>query len=105
MRAHLQSHPIVVKTDYPIRKVLTKPDLAGRMIEWLVELFEFGISYEPREPIHSQQLADFVVELSPEPTSANAQQAQWTIYVDRLSNTKGSGVRIILEGPTGLTTE
>jgi len=61
----------VVKTDYPIRKVLTKPDLIGRMIMWSVELSEFGITYEPRGPIRSQYLADFLVELSLEPTSVN----------------------------------
>jgi len=80
--------------------VLTKPDLAGRMIGWSVELSEFGITYEPRGPIRSQRLVDFLVELSP--TSPNT---QWISYVDRSSNTKGSGVEIILEGPVGLTIE
>jgi len=51
MRAYFQNHLIVVKTDYPIRKVLTKPDLAGQMIGWSVELSEFGITSEPRGPI------------------------------------------------------
>ena len=102
MRAYFQNHPVVVKTDYPIRKVLTKPDLAGRMIGWSVELSEFGITYEPRGAIRSQRLADFLVELSPEPASPST---QWVIYVDGSSNAKGSGAGIILEGPAGLTIE
>jgi len=42
------------------------------------------------------------MELSPEPASPNT---QWIIYVDGSSNTKGSGVEIILEGSAGLTIE
>lgn len=53
MRAYFQNHPIVVKIDYPIVKILEKPDLAGRMIGWSIELFEYGICYEPRGAIKS----------------------------------------------------
>jgi hypothetical protein len=38
LRQYFQSHKIVVKTDYPIKNVLRKPDLAGRMVAWSVEL-------------------------------------------------------------------
>ena len=38
MRAYFQNHEIIVKTDYPIAKILSKPDLAGRMISWAMEL-------------------------------------------------------------------
>jgi len=40
-------------TDHPIRKVLQKPDVAGRMVQWEVELLEFNVQYEPRGPIKS----------------------------------------------------
>jgi len=30
-RPYFQNHNITVKTDYPIQKILQKPDLAGRM--------------------------------------------------------------------------
>jgi len=53
-----------VITDLPIRKVLQKPDVAGRMVRWAVELSEFDVQYEPRGPIKGQVYADFVVELS-----------------------------------------
>jgi len=32
MRMSFENHHIIVKTDYPIMKILAKPDLAGRMI-------------------------------------------------------------------------
>ena len=38
MHPYFQNHSIIVRTDYPIFKILFKPDLAGRMISWSVEL-------------------------------------------------------------------
>jgi len=55
---------VIVMTDLPIRKVLQKPDVAGRMVQWAVELSEFDVQYEPRGLIKGQVYADFVVELS-----------------------------------------
>nr|KYP31941.1 Retrovirus-related Pol polyprotein from transposon opus [Cajanus cajan] len=43
LRPYFQSHQVVVKTDYLIKQILRKPELAGRMIAWSVELSEFGI--------------------------------------------------------------
>jgi len=63
LRPYFQGHPITVKTDHPIGKVLLRPDLAGRMISWSIELSEFYLSFEPGEPIRAQCLADFVAEL------------------------------------------
>ena len=54
---------IIVRTDQPIRQVLQKPDLAGRIVTWLVELSEFDIRYEPRAAIKAQTLANFLVEM------------------------------------------
>jgi len=51
-------------TNLPILKVLQKPDVAGRMGRWAVELSEFDVQYEPRGPIKCQVYADSVVELS-----------------------------------------
>lgn len=51
LRPYFQGHQVVVRTDYPIAKVLRKPDLVGRMIGWSVELSEFGLHYEPRRSV------------------------------------------------------
>jgi len=42
---------VTVMTDLPIRKVFQKPDIAGQMVHWAVELFEFDVQYEPKGPI------------------------------------------------------
>jgi len=86
MRAYFQNHTIVVKTDYPIIKVLGKPDLAGRMIGWAVELSEYGVQYEPREAVKSQCLADFVAEMCH--GLETMQPTTWMLHVDGSSNPK-----------------
>nr|KYP55589.1 hypothetical protein KK1_001806 [Cajanus cajan] len=34
LRHYFQSYEVVVRTDHPIRQVLQKPDLAGKMMKW-----------------------------------------------------------------------
>nr|KYP40114.1 Retrovirus-related Pol polyprotein from transposon 17.6 [Cajanus cajan] len=43
LQPYFQSHQVVVKIDYPIKQILRKPGLAGRMTAWSMELSEFGI--------------------------------------------------------------
>ena len=47
---YFQSFTVIVMTNLPNRKVLQKPDVAGRMVRWAVKLSEFDIQYEPRGP-------------------------------------------------------
>jgi len=100
LRPHFQNPSITVKTDYPIQKILQKPDLAGRMSSWAVELLEFNIRYEPHGPIKAQCLLDFVNDLQQTPI-----EDQWTLQVDGSSNPKGAQAGIILEGPNDILIE
>nr|KYP49822.1 Retrotransposable element Tf2 [Cajanus cajan] len=65
LRPYFQSHQVVIKTDYPIKQILRKQELARRMIAWSVKLSEFDIQYESRGALKAQCLANFVVELTP----------------------------------------
>ncbi|KAJ8464738.1 hypothetical protein OPV22_027290 [Ensete ventricosum] len=65
LRPYFQTHPIKVITDQPLPQILSKFDVAGRMLKWSVELGEFDIEYEPRKTIKDQVLADFLSELAP----------------------------------------
>nr|KYP76697.1 Transposon Ty3-I Gag-Pol polyprotein [Cajanus cajan] len=38
LRHYFQSHRIIVRTDCPMMKVLRKPELAGQMVAWSIEL-------------------------------------------------------------------
>jgi len=103
LRSYFQSHQIVVKSNYPIKQVLRKPDLAGRMVAWSIELSEYDIRFLPRGSIESQVLADFLVELS-SPLHEETPRV-WILSVDGSSNLKGSGAKIVLEGLSDLLIE
>ncbi|XP_068466418.1 uncharacterized protein [Phaseolus vulgaris] len=89
-------------TDLPIRKVLQKPNVAGRMVRWAIEVSEFDIQYEPRGPIKGHVYADFMVELSSATTHQEGADFRWVLSVDGSSNQQGSGAGVILEGLNGL---
>ena len=55
----------MVMTDQPIRKPMNKPEAAGRMVQWAIELSQFDIEYHPRAAIKAQALVDFIVEFTP----------------------------------------
>ena len=101
MRTYIQNHAIMVKTNYPIYRILYKPDLVGQMIRWSVELSEFDIWYEPRGAIKSQCLANFSAELPPQLDTPTT----WTIYVDGSSNKTSCDTSVVLEGPGDLLIE
>jgi len=102
---YFQIFTVIVMTNLPIRKVLQKPDMAGRMVRWVVELSEFDVQYEPRGPIKGQVYVDFVVELSLTATHQEGVDFRWVLSVDGSSNQQGSGAGVILEGPNGLLIE
>nr|KYP74632.1 Retrovirus-related Pol polyprotein from transposon 17.6 [Cajanus cajan] len=83
LRRYFQSHWVVVYIDCPISKVLGKPELAGRMMAWSVELSQFDITFKPRGPIKAQCLADFVNELHPH---SHFEEHWWTLHVHGSSN-------------------
>jgi len=105
LRHYFQSFTVLVMTDLPIQKVLKKPDVAGRMVKWAVELSEFDIKYKPRGSIKGQIFADFVVELSFETAQDAGEGFRWVLSVDGSSNQLGSGAGVILEGPNGVLIE
>jgi hypothetical protein len=69
LRPYFQAHAIRVLTEYPLKKVLQKPDLSGRLVCWAVELREFDLEFYLRTTIKAQVLADFIAEFSNLPES------------------------------------
>jgi hypothetical protein len=51
LRPYFQAHAIRVLTEYPMKKVLQKPDLSGRLVNWAMELGQFDIEFHPRTTI------------------------------------------------------
>ncbi|GKD63731.1 reverse transcriptase domain-containing protein [Tanacetum coccineum] len=62
LRRYFQAHPIAVITDQPIKQIMSRPDVAGRLQKWRVMLGEHNITYRPRTSVKGQILADFLVE-------------------------------------------
>ncbi|XP_057505747.1 uncharacterized protein LOC130789037 [Actinidia eriantha] len=66
---YFQAHPISVYTEYPLKDILLKADLTGRLSKWSLELGQFDIKFSSRMAIKGQVLADFVAEFSPKSES------------------------------------
>ena len=110
LRHYFESHPISVVTNYPLKSVLRKPELLGRLAKWSVYLSGYDISYKPKTAIKSQVLADFVADFNPEleekaqleiNTIATHDDKSWIMYVDGSSNIRGSGLGIVLRSLQG----
>ncbi|GAA0152926.1 hypothetical protein LIER_11285 [Lithospermum erythrorhizon] len=61
-KIYFESDPIQVVTDQSMKRVITSPQLSGRLTTWAIELSEFDISYFPRTSIKAQTLMDFIIE-------------------------------------------
>lgn len=107
-------------TNYPLKDVLRRADLSGRVSKWGVELNAYDIHFQPRSAIKGQVLADFIAEFA-DPTSSSKQtelksslpelegedkinsekKNRWELKVDGASNAKGAGLGIVLTDPKG----
>ncbi|GJR42661.1 reverse transcriptase domain-containing protein [Tanacetum coccineum] len=107
LKRYFQAHPIIVITDQPIKQVLSKPEIAGRMQKWSIELGEYDIQYMPRTSVKGQILADFIVERPEDNSSVTTTEVEeelsdpWTLFTDGSSCVDGSGAGLILTNPKG----
>nr|GEY05338.1 reverse transcriptase domain-containing protein [Tanacetum cinerariifolium] len=106
LRWYFQAHPITVITDQPIKQVMTRPDVAGRLQKWSIMLREHNITYRPRTSVKGQILADFLVEMPGDVSQAApavvTQEEPWTLFTDGSSCVDGSGAGLILTNPEGV---
>ncbi|XP_074297360.1 uncharacterized protein LOC141628072 [Silene latifolia] len=111
LRPYFESHTIHVITNYPLKIIMRKPELSGRMTKWSVHLSGYDLQFKPRTVIKSQALADFVCDFCPA-THEEAEEGMlaitgnqdgeiWTLYIDGASNARGAGVGLVLRSPKG----
>ncbi|KAK3034315.1 hypothetical protein RJ639_032655 [Escallonia herrerae] len=130
LQAYFQSHSITVLADKPLRRILHKLDISGRLVPWSIELGEFDIRYKSCPSMKGQDLADFIVEctlpiedeeqlppsrrsLSPGPSMWMALPIQMEVELNKLDGAKGLWVdelhkilwayRTLIRNPTGET--
>nr|XP_011463623.1 PREDICTED: uncharacterized protein LOC101300244 [Fragaria vesca subsp. vesca] len=65
LKHYFQAHSITFYTNHPLRQIMLKPEISGRLVKWAIELGEFDIHYRPRVAIKGQAAADFISELTP----------------------------------------
>ncbi len=80
---------------------MNKPDAAGRLVQWSIEMSEFDIDYRPRTVIKAQALADFIAEFTPpwKEEDELEQDEVWTVSIDGSSTKDMGGAGIILVSP------
>ncbi|XP_059441893.1 uncharacterized protein LOC132174218 [Corylus avellana] len=102
LRLYFQAHTIRVLTEYPLKKILRKLDLPGRLANWAIKLGEFDIEFLPRNAIKGQVLADFLAEFTNLPMTQEWQKDEtWVVYVDGSSTRKNGGACVVLITPDG----
>ncbi|KAK0597534.1 hypothetical protein LWI29_026267 [Acer saccharum] len=108
LRPYFQAHKIGVYTNCPLKLILQKPEVSGRLTKWAIELSEFDVEYLPMTAIKAQAVADFVAEFT-EPSievarmmvEQNKKIFKWQLRVDGSSNTHGSGAGVVVSTPEG----
>ena len=80
LQPYFQANPILVMTNEPIKKSMNKPEVAGRMVQWAIELNQFNIEYHPRTTIKAQALASFIAKFTlPDEDRLTNKIERWTI--------------------------
>ena len=89
--------------DHPLKKVMNKLEAVGRLIQWVVELSEFDIRYQPRHAIKAQALTDFIAEFTPNYDYLDGMEdsKKWVVHVDDSSTQYTGGIGVVLQYPEG----
>ncbi|KAL0374129.1 UNVERIFIED_CONTAM: Retrovirus-related Pol polyprotein from transposon gypsy [Sesamum radiatum] len=70
----ISDEAVVVRTNHPLGRIMTKPDASGRLVKWAVELGE----------------------------QVEEDNKGWLLHVDGSSNSSNEGAGILLQGPNGV---
>ncbi|XP_021827276.1 uncharacterized protein LOC110767920 [Prunus avium] len=121
LRHYFLAHKLqlMVKSD-PVRYLLTRPALSGRLARWLLQLSEFDITCITPSAIKGQAVIDMLAlfpeieettlskkvpgELPEVAGAAIEEEEPWTMYFDGSSTSNGGGAGVVLIDPEGQTT-
>uniref|UniRef100_A0A2N9F9N7 Integrase catalytic domain-containing protein n=1 Tax=Fagus sylvatica TaxID=28930 RepID=A0A2N9F9N7_FAGSY len=87
--------------DWLANVAMSKPDAAGQLIQWAIELNEFNIKYRPRRAIKSQALTDFIAEFTTAsegpPQDEREPEEKWEVNIYGSSVKGAGGVGIVFK--------
>ncbi|KAM1920322.1 hypothetical protein ACFX15_024137 [Malus domestica] len=107
---HAYTIHLVAKAD-PIKYVVSKPILTGRLAKWALLLNQYEIIYVPAKLVNGQALADFFAD---HPIPANWKISDdlpndevfyinifptWTMFFDGSARTNGTGAEVVFMSP------
>ena len=109
LRHYFQAHEITVVTRFPLQRILQNPKATDRIVEWALELSNFGLKFESTSTIQSRALAEFTAEWTPTPdeevteTVIPGKEApqEWIMYFDGAFSLQGAGDGVLLVAPSG----
>jgi hypothetical protein len=99
IRPYFQVHTIKVLTEYPLRKILQKPNLSGQLVNWAIKLEEFDKEFHLRTSLKGRALADFLAEFCN--FLETPQEETQVASVHGSSTQKYSRGGVVLKGPGG----
>ena len=63
LRHYMQAHTVrVISKADPIKWILSRPILSGRLAKWAVILKQYDLVYVPQKTVKGQALADFLAD-------------------------------------------
>ena len=112
LKHYMQAHTIhlVARAD-PIKYILAKPVLSGRLAKWAVILQSCDIVYVPQKAIKGQALADFLADhpapsnweftddLPDEEVFYIETMPPWAMYFDGAARRDGAGAGVVFVTP------
>ncbi|GJX56092.1 reverse transcriptase domain-containing protein [Tanacetum coccineum] len=90
LRRYFEAHPVKVITHQQIKQILSNTEASGKLAKYAVEIGAYNITFVPRNVVK--------VQVAPE----RDDMEKWTRFIDGASNQKGSGVGLVLIGPSGV---
>ena len=105
LKPYFQAHTIVVLTDQPLKRVMSNPEVAGRMALWAIKLSEFDVQYRPRTAVKGQIVADFIAEYTQSEDKGVEGQKLWSVHTDGSSTQHSRGVGVVIQTPEGYKIE
>jgi hypothetical protein len=103
LRHYFEEHKVRVTSNWGLGDLLRNSEASARIAKWAAELSSYNITFEPRTPIKTQVLADFIVDwIGPSEPQQLRVKTIWTIHCDGVWCHAGAGAAAIITSPTGL---